>query len=568
MNYPTPAIVSQREVKRLPRLALLLMCAAYILPGVFGRNPWRPNDVIAFGFMDALAQGHTSWLMPELMGNTPTGGLIPYWIGAFFIKLLPFLDAPTAARIPFALLLAAIFGLTWYACYYLARTGPAQPIAFAFGGEARPNDYARAIADGALLALMATLGLLLPGHETTPELVQMGFVTFFFFSLAVSPYHPWRSWLCTLVALPGLALSGAPIMGIALGVVGAVMCANSEYEKARKCAPFFILGIFLSMALAWLTDSWSNISIRIESPARLLLDFLENVVWFTWPTWPFMLWALWRWRYLWQRRHISGPLVIVVISFLGYFFTDGNKSYLLYALPAMAVLAAFAMPTFKRGMSALIDWFALSIFTLIMLASWFYWYAMVTGSPATPAAKVLRLVPGYEPHFQLFPFLIAALATLVWLWLVRWRTGKHPHALWKGMVLSAGGVTLCWLMLMTIGLNVMDYARSLQPWTQKIEQVILATEKPACLSTLNLSTTQIAAWSWAPGIPLRPESENCPYLIVNAPSNAFIPQVNLQRWVMDNNGIIFRPSDRTFQDRVLIYQLRPDELLPQTESFN
>ena len=46
-----------------------------------------------------------------------------------------------------------------------------QPVAFAFGGEASPLDYARAIADAALLALIASLGLLQLGHETTPELV-------------------------------------------------------------------------------------------------------------------------------------------------------------------------------------------------------------------------------------------------------------------------------------------------------------------------------------------------------------------------------------------------------------
>ena len=34
-------------------------------------------------------------------------------------------------------------------------------VPLAFGGEATPVDYARAIADGALLALIASLGLLL-----------------------------------------------------------------------------------------------------------------------------------------------------------------------------------------------------------------------------------------------------------------------------------------------------------------------------------------------------------------------------------------------------------------------
>ncbi|MDP1153912.1 hypothetical protein, partial [Klebsiella pneumoniae] len=74
---------------------------------------------------------------------------------------------------PYALVLVGVLIAVWYACFHLARTEAAQPVAFAFGGEAQAVDYARALADGALLALMASLGLLRLGHETTPELVQL-----------------------------------------------------------------------------------------------------------------------------------------------------------------------------------------------------------------------------------------------------------------------------------------------------------------------------------------------------------------------------------------------------------
>jgi hypothetical protein len=47
---PTPALVTQRRAA-LPRLALLLLCAAYLLPGLFGRDPWRHADITAFGYM-------------------------------------------------------------------------------------------------------------------------------------------------------------------------------------------------------------------------------------------------------------------------------------------------------------------------------------------------------------------------------------------------------------------------------------------------------------------------------------------------------------------------------------
>ena len=86
MNQPTPAIVAQSAVRRLPRIALLLLCAAYLMPGLLGRGPWKSADITAFGYMAELAQGTggiARWLDPMLHGLRPeTPALIPYWIAA------------------------------------------------------------------------------------------------------------------------------------------------------------------------------------------------------------------------------------------------------------------------------------------------------------------------------------------------------------------------------------------------------------------------------------------------------------------------------------------------------
>ena len=176
MNKPSPAIIAQSAVRRLPRLALLLFCLAYVLPGFFGRAPWKVDDIASFGVMQELALNRSEWLSPQLLGvANGFDALVPYWLGAIAIKLLPFLDPAFAVRIPFIGLLALSLLATWYAIYYLARSPLAQPVAFAFGGEASPSDYARAIADAGLLALIACLGLAQLSHETTPALAQLGF---------------------------------------------------------------------------------------------------------------------------------------------------------------------------------------------------------------------------------------------------------------------------------------------------------------------------------------------------------------------------------------------------------
>ena len=93
MNSPNPALVTQRAAQRLPRVALLLFCAAYVLPGVFGRDPWKSADITAFGYMAGIAQGRTGWLAPTVGGLPADAALLPYWLGAAFIKLLaPWVD--------------------------------------------------------------------------------------------------------------------------------------------------------------------------------------------------------------------------------------------------------------------------------------------------------------------------------------------------------------------------------------------------------------------------------------------------------------------------------------------
>ena len=46
----------------------LVVCLAWLVPGLVGREPWKNADVTAFGYMAELAQGRTQWLNPTLLG--------------------------------------------------------------------------------------------------------------------------------------------------------------------------------------------------------------------------------------------------------------------------------------------------------------------------------------------------------------------------------------------------------------------------------------------------------------------------------------------------------------------
>ena len=134
--------------------------------------------------------------------------VLPYWLGAWAMQLAPsWMATDFAARIPFvSLLILAMLG-TWYATYYLARSPLAQPVAFAFGGEALPSDYARAVADGGLLALIACLGLAQLSHETSPALAQLGCAALFYYGMAALPYRHTGPMVAVVIGLVGLSLS-------------------------------------------------------------------------------------------------------------------------------------------------------------------------------------------------------------------------------------------------------------------------------------------------------------------------------------------------------------------------
>jgi 4-amino-4-deoxy-L-arabinose transferase-like glycosyltransferase len=514
LTSPNPALVTERAATRLPRVALLLLCAAYLLPGLFGRDPWKSADITAFGYMVSLAKGHGSWLMPTVGGLPGDGALLPYWLGAGFIELLgPWLGAPLAARIPFALLLGLVMMLTWYSTFHLARTEAAQPLAFAFGGEAKPIDYARAVADGALLALIATLGLLQLGHETTPELGQLAGAALFLYALAASPFRVLQSRAAVLASLPVMAASGAPSIAMALGVAGIILCTQSSYAAVRKQVVWVIGAMVLAVMAATVFGAWGW-RLRYDRFGSLVA-LLRQLLWFLWPAWPLALWTLWRWRKHLLHRHISVPLAGVLIALAAFLAMGRSDRALMLALPSLAVLAAFILPTLQRSTAAALDWFSVFFFTICALFIWVMYVAMQTGWPAKPAANVAKLAIGFTPTFSWIALVLALLASAAWLWLVQWRTGRNRHPLWKSLVLPASGVALCWLLAMTLWLPVLDYGLSYRALVARASPHV---PPGACVAAPGMNRGLIVAFEYFGGYAVDAvsdeQSSDCPVLLV------------------------------------------------------
>lgn len=552
----SPALVTQKAVQRLPRWALLLFCTAYVIPGLLGRDPWKNEDIASFGHMWSLALGQASWLHPNVGGILPqSGGVLPYWLGGIFISALgPWVDPALAARIPFALLLSAILALTWYSTYHLALTDAAQPVPLAFGGEAKPRDYARAVADGALLALIASLGLLQLGHETTPELLQLTGSTLFLFSLAAVQKQALQARWAVLLALPMMAASGSPTVAMLLGLVGLVVAARSSLPEMKIHLRWIVLSMALALSLATALSllGLSGWAWRVGRGLSFK-EVVQLLTWFTWPTLPLAALTFWHWRRQAWRRHIAVPMLVATIGVSASLSMGGNDRALLTALPALAVLAAFSLPILQRSLGSALDWFSVFFFTVCASAIWVGYVALHRGVPAKIAAKLSSLVPGVQAEFSWIALAAGLTGTVLWLGLVRWRTARQAHALWKSLVLPAGGVALCWLLFMTLWLPLLDQAKSYR-WlmvrvTPHIPQgaMVCAPEAPVGLLTaleyfgnyqvdgLALPTSSAKPSKDWPASPNGQTHKPCSRLVLRIPAHAKAPAVQGWIWVAQYN---------------------------------
>lgn len=570
MNTITPAIVTQDAVRRLPRAVLLLFCLAYVLPGFVGREPWKTADVSAFGVMLDLAQGGDWWNPGVLGAPAEVPGWLAYWLGAWAIQALPFLAADTAARLPFIGQLFLTLACTWYSVYHLARQPAAQPVTLAFGGEASPRDYARTLADAALLALMACLGLAQLSHEGTPDLARLTGASAMFYGAAQLALpenrHPWRGILGWGLGVLLLVFSGAPWLALVLGIgllIGVVTGASapdapSDWEAApaadtrRWTVPLAAASLASLLLLAgWLGTLAPMVLPAIPWTLEEWQRWGRMVLWFTWPAWPLAMWTLWRWRRQWLRPHLLIPLWITSVGLIASLTTNHFDRTLLLALPAMATLAALALPTLRRSVSAFIDWFTLLFFSGCALIIWVIWFAMMTGFPAKPAANVAKLTPGFKPEFSLLLLLVGLAATLAWVWLVNWRAGHHRQALWKSLVLPAAGATLCWVLLMSLWLPLLDFARSYGPLSRRMATLVPAG---SCVLVDGLSQAQESALRYHGGLSLvrmgQTGQESCRALIVEPDrQDSLTERTNLTEWAF--KATVRRLTDR--KERLLLY---------------
>lgn len=496
---------------KLPRLILLGLALAYVVAGLFMRDPWKTDDAVGLATMiTAIREGGITWLLPQVghLAHAEEGPLIT-WVGAICIWLFgPFIGDITAGRLPNLLWFGITATSVWYGTYLLGRRAEAQPLALPFGGEPEPRDYGRMLADAALLLLLATVGILQRTHETTVVPAIMACQALAFYSLARSVDRPFTGTTTLGIALAASFLTRGWVGAVPI-MIGALLAfyPRSQLWKCKRWLPWTAL-LTVALILAWWIPAsetsqywirnwktWNLSSFALPSWHDIGRT-LRDLPWYLWPTWPLALLAVWRWRAWIYAPHIWLPLMLLVCSALVLFALEEatDSEYVLLAVPC-AVLGAFSLPTLRRGVVNTLDWFAVMCFSLTAATAWLGWVALHFHWPAQISRNIARQTTGYEPVISWGAFTLAVIFTVAWIALVVWRLRVRPQALWRGTVLSAGGLTVTWILLVLLWQPAVDYARSYRTVSGQLAQALEQHKRPGeCVRGLSLGSGQRASF--------------------------------------------------------------------------
>lgn len=528
-------IVTDAQAGRLPVWALVGLCALYILPGLIGRGPWDRADAEGFGLALTLLRGYgIDWLMPNVFGAPlPIEGPLSSWLGAaigFFAQ--PIFGESLGIRLSVAVALATTFALTWKAAHIFAGRPGMQP-ADPFGASASRHDYARAVADAALLISMACCGLIARAHETTAEVVQMLWIAGFIWGAAVALQRPIRGGLMIGITLAASLLTrGLPA---ALMLILALLLITSLVPRCRLVArPVLSTALLSALALsalwpmtlanhsaegqrylqAWL--HWNLGELGLASPGSIAW-LLRTLPWYVWPAWPIAIWAVWRWRSRWDEPAVAIPLILSASVLLAALLAPrATESNLLPLVLPLSLLAAYGLPTVSRAFASLLDWIAVTTFTLFGFVLWAYWLAYLAGFPPKMAGSIARLVPEHTASAHPLQWLLGIAATLGWVWLVRWRITRQPRALWRPMVLSCCGLVLTWFLLMSLWLPAVESRKSFQSVASGVARALAADpsfNRSTCVQATDISLAQRTSLVWFGKVQFGAPEQTCPWLL-------------------------------------------------------
>jgi 4-amino-4-deoxy-L-arabinose transferase-like glycosyltransferase len=485
-------------------LLVALLCTAWILPGLFGHDPWKPDEAYTFGVIyDLLRSG--SWVVPTLTGE-------------------PFLDKPPL----FYLTAAAAAKLFSFALplHDAARvaTGLWMAVTFAFTALAGRELYGTRYGAVSALLLLGCFGFVVRGHQLITDVALLAGFAMAYYGFALVLRRPAAGGLWIGMGTGIGFLANGLLAPVILGVVALLLPALARDWRSRGYAT--ALAVAATAAAPWLTI-WP---ILLERKAPLLFDawlwgenlsryfgqkrggwtgtlyYLKILPWYAFPVWLLALWALWRARGLGLLRPaVVLPLIGFVVTLV--VLSAASEARELYALPLLlplSLLAAAAPETLRRSATNAWYWFSAMTFTFFVVVFWFYWGGLELGVPARLHDHLHRIRPGYEPGFKWLPFTLGVAYSLFWLAVL----ASFRKSTMRPVVVWGAGVTTIWALLTILFIGWADNAKSYRSMIVSLQQAL--PRQYDCMASIELGESQRALLHYFAGIITQREEARVP----------------------------------------------------------
>ena len=507
----------------------MLLCAAWLLPGLVGHAPWKGGDGEHFVQLWLLLK---SGATPQSVSATPP---LYYWVAIATAWLTSaFLTLADGARLASGLFIAL-------ALFFVARTARVL--------------YGPDFAWAAALTLLACMGLLVRGHELNAATAQFASAAIMLYGLATLPHAPRSGWAlgggAVLMLLAGGAAEAALFLLLAVVLPGVFDTYRSA--QARRGLAWGV-GIALVASAAWLEYLATqaiplgralNLQ-RWVGEATLRPTFYPGILgWYAWPAWPLAVWALYQGRRQWRTPGILLPAGALLGLLVLYAFDThpGEEQGLILLLP-LALLGAAGLFTLRRGAAYALLWFGIMLFTFLALVLWVYWSAHDLGAPARLAARLTRLGMTNVGVFRPWALALGFAVTLAWVvFLARVRRSPlRPILVWTT------GMTFSWGLLMALFQAPLDQRLSYA----SVGKVLAARVQPTeCIQTVQVRSQPRLLLAYHSGRMLAPADVGCNWLLVETRQRDIEPHIAAD-WVKVWNGA--RPGDRS--DRFHLYGRR------------
>lgn len=430
----------------IPTWLVVLLAAAWVFPGLFGHDPWKPDEAYSFGLVYHILQ---------------TGDLVvPTLAGEPFMEKPPlfYLTAALFAKI-FSGVLPLHDGARLASGFYIA-------LMLLFTGLAARELYGQGRA--AVLALLACLGLAPWAHLLITDTALLAGLALGFYGFALALRRRIMGGLL-LGTGAGVAFLAKGLLGP--GLLGLLALVLPLFAPAWRTRSYlWTLLAAATAALPWLViwpaalyvyspqlfDAWfwdNNFGRLFGTsglgPKQETFFYLRIIPWFAWPAWLLALWALWTARRSLRQPAILLPLAAFSLTFFVLVFAADARQ--VYALPLLLPLALLAVPALKH----LPRWAANGVYALGVVAAvamaalvWLSWSALEFGTPAALLPRLDAVAHEGEAGVPLVVVMLAGSYTLAAAVVIYALRHKHerPVVSWAVVTTLALGLTMTLLL--------------------------------------------------------------------------------------------------------------------------